>query len=195
MSNLEMNGATALQPSAEGQAAGNNAGDQYRESSLPPDLIADLAEIGVHQKAIDGILQKWLRNLPPTELRRLNRVGEKSFKFVKKSVELARTNPHFLPGYKNSDEFGYSLEAVQYIMGLIINEQQNLQNLKNLDAVKGDDASKCASAFYANSKKAAEQGVPGAKAVYEALKMRYPRQGKAKTAVESSAEAPPEEES
>jgi hypothetical protein len=119
-------------------------------------------------------LRPYLLALTPEERRELPKMGEKTIGFVEKAFDFARQNPNLLPAYFSADEFGVDFGVAHGLWTLLNTVQQLEQGVDDTEMVAGSEAYQAALVFYKAVKMAAAQDIPGAKAVYEELKTRFP---------------------
>jgi hypothetical protein len=72
------------------------------------------------------------------------------------------------------DDFTTDFTDAHGIMPLKVTMQQVLQTIDDTQMLAGSEAYQAALVFYSSAKTAAKQNVPGAKAVYDTLKTRFP---------------------
>lgn len=140
----------------------------------PLDLEAVKAAIQV----INEKLLPVLITMTPNERRELAKMGEKTLSFVNKSVEYMKGYPNLVPKYVHVDAANIDLQATQTL--LTINNQFTIFEEMTSDSsmLSGSEAYGSALSFYNSVKLQAKENVPGAKAVYEDLKTRFPGRGK-----------------
>jgi hypothetical protein len=114
-------------------------------------------------------------------------MGDKTFSFVEKSCNYAAQNSTLVPPYMDVKAFQKDLNLVHELISLKSTTRQALDFLEEIRTGAGCNAYMHARAFYHTVKNAAMQKVPGAKAIYEELKCRYPGH---KQRNENSAAAP-----
>lgn len=128
-------------------------------------------------------LLTFLINLTPDEMKAMPKMGDKSVSFVDKSLEYAAGNPKLVPPY---------LDAAELKKDVVLAKQlQPIHKLLNqlFDAVDatytavGSEAYVESLSFYNSVRDAAKRNVPGADAIYQDLKKRFPGRPKAVKAV------------
>jgi hypothetical protein len=164
---------------------GNN-----RISAVLPD--ADFQLILTSLKQIEGALG-FLVGLTPDERQMIPKVSWDNKQFVDDCMGFISTNPEYLPGYlvpgeiqKDYDLFG-KLDKITGQFSVLAQKLSDTQMLAG-----SEDFSACL-AYYRSVKQAATDGIPGAQAIYDALKRRFEAQGPRSTAA-SVPPAPPSPE-
>jgi hypothetical protein len=125
-----------------------------------------------------ALLAPYMLALTPAERRELPKMGEKTIAFVEKAYDFARQNPNLVPPYLEVDAFGIDFSDAHGLWTLLNTVQQFEQSIDDTEMIAGSEAYQAALVFYKSVKMAAAQDVPGAKAVYEELKTRFPRTGR-----------------
>lgn len=133
-----------------------------------------------------GLLAPYIIPLTPDQRHSMLKIGEKNLSFVEKASELAQMNPALCPSYLNMDDFEIDLVDTLGLRGLLNRIHQLSDAIDDTTMVAGSEAYNAALVFYSAVREAARQNVPGAKAVYEELKKRFPGRGKAREEEEST---------
>jgi hypothetical protein len=133
-----------------------------------------------------AILAPYLLALTPTERQTLPKMGERTIAFVEKAYDFARQNPGLAPPYLGLESFGVDFADAHGLWTLLNTVQQLKEAVDDTEMAAGSEAYQAALVFYHSAKAAAAQDVPGAKAVYEELKIRFPQTGKRRSASPSS---------
>ncbi|MDR2193757.1 MAG: hypothetical protein LBP19_04725 [Treponema sp.] len=124
------------------------------------------------------LLAPYLLALTPAERQGLPKMGEKTIGFVEKAYDFARQNPNLVPPYLEIDAFGVDFADAHGLWTLLNSVQQLEEGIDDTEMIAGSEAYQAALVFYKSVKMAAAQDVPGAKAVYEELKTRFPKTGR-----------------
>ncbi|MDR1216469.1 MAG: hypothetical protein LBK25_07295 [Treponema sp.] len=135
------------------------------------------------QEKIDAawaLLAPYTLALTPSERQTLPKMGAKTLEFVEKSFDFARRNPDLVPPYLDVDAFGVDFSDAHGLWTILNSVQQFEEAIDDTEMIAGSEAYQAALVFYHSVKAAAAQDVPGAKAVYEELKTRFPRPGRPK---------------
>jgi hypothetical protein len=132
--------------------------------------------------------------LTPEERRKLPKMGEKTLKFVEKAHEFARQNPSIVPAFVSIDEMERNLAKAHSLWPAINTARQLEKHLVDTELCAGSDALMMALAIYHAAELAARRGVPGTKAVYDELSVRFPGRGKKSKAGPPVPVEPPGEE-
>jgi hypothetical protein len=105
-------------------------------------------------------------------------MGEKTLSFVEKAYDFAKQNPNLIPPYLDLDAFGADFTDAHGLWSLSNTVRQLGEGLDDTEMAAGSEAYQAALVFYKSVKMAAAQDIPGAKAVYEELKTRFPQGGR-----------------
>jgi len=95
--------------------------------------------------------------------------------FVEKAYEYALQNPHLAPPYLDMAAFGIDFADAHGFWTLLNTVRQVEEGIDDTEMAAGGEAYQAALVFYKSVKIAAAQDVPGAKAVYEELRTRFPQ--------------------
>jgi hypothetical protein len=109
-------------------------------------------------------------------------MGEKTISFVEKAYDFARQNPGLVPLYLGLDAFGVDFADARGLWTLLNSIQQLEEAIDDTEMTAGSEAYQAALVFYKSVKMAAAQDIPGAKAVYDELKTRFPQRGRRREA-------------
>jgi hypothetical protein len=139
--------------------------------SIPADTLAQARKL-VDQLA--ALLKPYATPLTSSERHDLSKMGDKTLAFVDKAHELAKANPDLCPAFLDVDEFSIDFADTTRLVPLLIALRQLADTVDDIQLLAGSEAYDAARAFYKYAKVAAGQDVPGAKAVYEALRERFP---------------------
>jgi len=139
--------------------------------AIPDDILAQA------QAKVDDIrelLSPYILALTATERREMPKMGPKTIHFVEKSYDFAMQNPNFLPSFLNMDIFSNDFGNAHGLWTLVNSIRQLEHNVADTEMAAGSEAYQAALVFYNSVKTASAQNIPGAKAVYEELKRRFP---------------------
>jgi hypothetical protein len=151
--------------------------DNKHVQAIPQDILTQ-AQTKISE--IKTLLAPYIVALTPSERQELPKMGEKTISFVEKAYDFAQQNPNLVPPYLNMTAFGVDFEDAHGLWTLVNSIRQLDENTSDTEMAAGSEAYQAALVFYKSVKMAAAQDIPGAKAVYEELKTRFPG-GKRKT--------------
>jgi hypothetical protein len=123
---------------------------------------------------VAALLAPYVVALTPAERHELPKMGEKTIRFVEKAYDFAQQNPNLVPPYLDIAAFGVDFGDAHGLWTLVNSIRQLNENTGDTEMVAGSEAYQAALVFYKSVKMAAAQDIPGAKAVYEELKTRFP---------------------
>jgi hypothetical protein len=121
-----------------------------------------------------ALLAPYMLALTPAERQGLPKMGEKTIGFVEKAYDFARQNPNLVPPYLELGAFGVDFGDAHGLWTLLNSVQQLEEAVDDTEMIAGSEAYQAALVFYKSVKMAAAQDIPGAKAIYEELKTRFP---------------------
>jgi hypothetical protein len=151
--------------------------DNRHVQAIPQDVLTQ-AQTKINE--VKTLLAPYIVALTPSERHELPKMGEKSISFVEKAYDFARQNPNLVPPYLDMTAFGTDFEDAHGLWTLVNSICQLEENTSDTEMAAGSEAYQAALVFYKSVKMAAAEDIPGAKAVYEELKTRFPG-GKRKT--------------
>jgi len=139
--------------------------------SIPANII-DQAKAHIEDAA--ELLKPYLVALTADERHEIPKMGPKTLNFVEKSHDYARENPDLVPNYLEMSEFNIDFADAHGLWTLRNRIAQLEESVSDTQMTAGSEAYQAALIFYNSVKVAASQGIPGAQAVYEELKKRFP---------------------
>jgi hypothetical protein len=101
-------------------------------------------------------------------------MGDKSLAFVEKAHDYAADNPVLVPSYLDMAAFDVDFADAHGLWGLLTLIRQLEEAVEDTVMAAGSEAFHAALAFYHNAQAAARDDIPGAKAICEELKARFP---------------------
>jgi len=138
---------------------------------IPEEKIVDVKTILTSAK---DVLFPYMSTLSNEDRRGLPKMGEKSLSFVTKSYELCQQHPELMPGYLNVEDFKIDVADATGLLPIKDLLTQLLDMVNDTAMLAGSEAYSQALLFYNNAKQASKNNVPGAKAVFNELKLRFP---------------------
>jgi hypothetical protein len=145
--------------------------DNKHVQAIPSDVLTQ-AQTKINE--VKALLTPYIVALTPAERHELPKMGEKTISFVEKAYDFAQQNPNLVPPYLDLDLFGTDFEDAHGLWTLVNSMRQLEENASDTEMTAGSEAYQAALVFYKSVKMAAAQDIPGAKAVYEELKTRFP---------------------
>ncbi|MDR2633325.1 MAG: hypothetical protein LBC51_06845 [Treponema sp.] len=124
--------------------------------------------------AVIQLLAPYTIALTPHERQIMLKMGDKSLAFVEKAHDYAHANPTVVPSYLNMTAFDVDFQDAHGLWSLVTLVKQLEEALEDTIMTAGSEAYHAALAFYHNVQAAAKDDVPGAKAIFEDLKTRFP---------------------
>jgi hypothetical protein len=149
--------------------------DNQHIQAVPRDV---LTQAQAKMQEVQTLLAPYMLALTPSERHELPKMGEKTIGFVEKAYDFARQNPNLVPPYLDIDAFGADFNDAHDLWTLHNAAVQVEEGLSDTEMAAGSEAYQAALIFYKSVKMAASQDIPGAKAVYEELKTRFPQTGR-----------------
>ena len=145
--------------------------DNKHVQAIPEDVLTQ-AQTKIDE--VKTLLAPYMVALTPAERHEMPKMGEKTISFVEKAYDFAKQNPNLVPPYLNMSDFGKDFGDAHGLWTLVNSIRQLDENVSDTEMTAGSEAYQAALVFYKSVKMAAAQDVPGAKAVYEELKTRFP---------------------
>ncbi len=142
--------------------------------AIPGEVILEVNTL-LDQAAL--ALSPYLLSLTPLERKERYKMGDKTVSFVDKAGEYAGLNPNLCPPYLNLSDYSIDMLDVKALRSLLIKLEQLRDGVDDTMMVAGGEALQAALIFYSSANEAARHNVPGAKAIYEDLKTRFPGRG------------------
>ena len=137
---------------------------------IPPETLTQVLDL---QNQIKTLMQPYLLALTPEQRHELPKMADKTISFVSKTLDYAESNPEFAPKYLDVDALQIDVKAVEDLTSI---EQPAVNFSTQLDdtiMMSGSEAYIAALMYYNSVKEAARRNVPGAKAIYDDLKVRF----------------------
>jgi hypothetical protein len=139
--------------------------------SIPPEIIAQAMS---HVEALRQLLAPYFTPLTPTQRKTIAKMGDKSRAFVEKALELAQSNPEFVPPFLNMSEFIIDVSDATNLDPLFVAVEQLHIGLDDTQMLAGNEAYHAALIYYNSVKEAATRNIAGAKTIYDVLRVRFP---------------------
>jgi hypothetical protein len=139
--------------------------------AIPQDVLIQ-AQTKIQE--ILTLLSPYLLALTSTERQGIPKMGEKTISFVEKAYDFAKQNPNLVPPYLEMAAFEVDFGDAHGLWTLHNAVVQLEEGIGDTEMVARSEAYQAALVFYKSVKMAVAQDIPGAKAVYEELKNRFP---------------------
>jgi hypothetical protein len=140
-------------------------------TAFPASVLEQLLTKVEEARALAG---PFITALTPAERHALAKMGDKTLAFVENAHEQAGLNPSLVPPYLNMAAFDADFADAHGLGALLVAIEQIRSEIDDTKMLAGSEAYQAALVFYNSVKVAAAQNVPGAKSVYEALRVRFP---------------------
>jgi hypothetical protein len=122
----------------------------------------------------------FLVQLTTEEKKKSLRLGIKTPAFLKRSVELAKQNPHLLPSYFNQAEFEKDVQDFEFMSDILVQIKKLQQAINDTTIALEQESVNAALDFYKHCQSAANQNVLGAQEAVKELSIIMPKKGKGK---------------
>jgi hypothetical protein len=139
--------------------------------TIPQDIL-NQAQTKIQE--VLTLLAPYILALTPSERQGMPKMGEKTISFVEKAYDFAKQNPNLVPPYLEMTAFGTDFTDAHGLWSLHNLVLQLEEGVSDTEMTAGSEAYQAALVFYKSVKMATAQDIPGAKAVYEELKTRFP---------------------
>jgi len=138
---------------------------------IPAEVVTGVTQ---HFTAAAQMLEPYLINLSPEEIKVLPKMGDKSYSFVTKSLEYMKIPESPIPPYSNVVELAVDLKGYDTLRQVLQTIMPTIDRLDDTMALSGSEAYVAALAFYNYIKGAAKSNVPGAQTILDDLSVRFP---------------------
>ena len=142
------------------------------------DISADLTDIDKDEVLANIEASKlklpFVVNLTMEERQTIPKMGDKTVSFVEKSLEYASNNPIFVPPYLNVPELQKDVVLTKQLLPIWQSSRQFFESVDDTCMALGSEAYIASLTFYNTVKQATKLNVPGADAIYQDLKERFP---------------------
>jgi hypothetical protein len=145
--------------------------DNKHFQSIPQEVL-DQAIAKMNEA--NAILKPYILSLTPDERKNILKLGDKSVPFVEKAFGYTQTDPEFIPSFLNVKDFEIDLTDFKKLVGPVSLARQLLYALDDTMMIAGSESYYAGLYYYKNVQQAAAMNIPGAKAIYEDLKKRFP---------------------
>jgi hypothetical protein len=135
---------------------------------------SDSEEINNAIKTIQTKLLPKLISLSPEDKKEIQKMGDKTYAFVEKCYEYARTNPELVPAFLDMEEFRKDLEAYKKLRSFYNPVSQVTVTIEDSMTLCGSDSTSASMIFYNAVKAAAKSNVLKSKSIYDDLSNRFP---------------------
>lgn len=116
----------------------------------------------------------FLKNLTPMERHALPKSADKTVSFLGKSLDHSQHNPQFVPSFLDVYEFDKDVNLSETLLSIARPMRALLEKIEDTAMLASSEAYVAALLFYQSVKTAAKMGIPGAQAIYDDLKGRFP---------------------
>lgn len=138
--------------------------------AVPEDIIQQVKE---HLAGAKALLEPYCPTLTTEQRKSLPKMSDGTLAFGGKSLEHAINHPEFLPSHINLDEWKLDMADVTNLKQIMVLIGDLNQMVDDTRMSAGNEAYFAGRGFYHNVKRAAEDGVQGAKPIYDDLKVNF----------------------
>lgn len=125
-------------------------------------------------------LKPYMFGLTAEERQELFKMGNKTVATVQKVQSYIVTNPEFIPGYMQADEFTKDVVVVTQLTPLQNMAYQLASDLDDTRMLAGSEALAQALIYYGSVNEASKRGILQAKPIYDELRERFTQRNKPK---------------
>jgi hypothetical protein len=137
--------------------------------------LSDTQRIAVIQHFTDAAaIMPFVVNLTMAERIALPKMADGNLPFVGKALAYAEANPMFVPPYANVPELRKDFNLSSQLTLIAQSLNMLAEKVNDTNTAVGSEAYVTALAFYNTVKQAAKMNVPGADAIYQDLRTRFP---------------------
>ena len=144
--------------------------------------------VEIPQAVIDRVTEKlqecqtalapYLQAITADERMSLFKMGNKTVATVQKIKSYMQTNPEFIPGYMNSDEFLKDEKLVTQLQPVMNLAKQLTDNTEDTMMLAGSEAIMGALLYYGQVEEAKKKGINSARPIYDDLSARFTRKNR-----------------
>ena len=122
---------------------------------------------------LEKLLEPYIVALSPNEEKTFIKMDAESMEFLKRSQSYAAGNVQLFPAFRDEALFKKEYFIAQELWTLTRRINHIYNCLYNMGTLAGNNALESAMAFYNTVKIAAKRDIPGAKAIFEDLKLSF----------------------
>jgi len=123
---------------------------------------------------INTIMLPYYQTMSEEEKKHLPKIADETIPFAEKADGFLDTEPKYNPQFIDIQETHKDFKNFQKVHPVLEKIQGMEKNFTNITISAGSDAMIQFLAYYNSVKRAAKIGVPGAKAIYDELRKRFP---------------------
>lgn len=140
--------------------------------------LSDSNKAAILQKIAEiRALMPFLINLTPDERKTMPKLGDKTLGFDEKCASHMSSNPKFVPGFVEMDEFAKDRSLRNPMMDIMRELTSLAQAVDDTVTLVGHEIYIAELAFYQNVRQGAKRGTAGAQTIFDDLKSRFPGGG------------------
>jgi len=145
--------------------------NNLHNQTIPVDILSQ-AIVKINEAG--ELLKPYLLTLTSAQRSDFPKMGDKSSSFVQKAHEYSKTNPEFAPKYLDLTDFDVDYVDSQNLISTLNTVTQLTNGIDDTKLTAGSEAYQAALLYYNGVQKAVDMNIPGAKAIFEKLKNRFP---------------------
>ncbi|MEQ8550087.1 MAG: hypothetical protein RIC03_19385 [Cyclobacteriaceae bacterium] len=138
---------------------------------------ADIDAVKAALATIQTTLAPYVLALTPEQRKTIPKMSDGTVPFVSKVMDYATSDPQFTPPYMDVPEMKKDFDATLALLPLLRTVDQIEDNLNDTTMLAGSEAFIAALSYYNSVKMAAKMNIPGAKAIFDDLRVRFEANG------------------
>ncbi|MEQ9204041.1 MAG: hypothetical protein RLO09_15695 [Cyclobacteriaceae bacterium] len=138
---------------------------------------ADIDAVKAALATIQTTLAPYVLALTPEQRKTIPKMRDGTVPFVSKVMDYATSDPQFTPPYMDVPEMKKDFDATLALLPLLRTVDQIEDNLNDTTMLAGSEAFIAALSYYNSVKMAAKMNIPGAKAIFDDLRVRFEANG------------------
>lgn len=138
---------------------------------------AEQTEINTHVNALLTIFRSKGISLQPKQRQQYGRVKYEKEVFIDNAKTEMDNNPDKVPNYVDTEELDRDYSTHKFLNPVIASIEQVRDMAMDINLLLGYDLDNTALMFYRNIKVAAQNNDPGARTIYEKLRVQFPGNG------------------
>jgi hypothetical protein len=133
------------------------------------------------------IIDKYRVTLSAQDRRTVSKMSDASIPFVQKVLEYGSTNKEFCPPFLDLDEMATDFKAFETLNSFFNKLEYLRAAIDDTMLLSGSEAYRAARSYYDSVQQATKMKAPGAKQIYDDLKVRFENNGKRAAAKKAAA--------
>ncbi len=144
--------------------------ENRHSQAVPQDIIE---QVKTHLKEVKNLLEPYCTTLTVKQRQTLTKMSAKTLSFGTNALQHGINHPEFLPGHISLEEWKIDMADVTNLKPIDALLKDLAQLAGDTCMAAGSEAGTAARVYYNNVKRAASEGVAGARPIYDDLKTTF----------------------